>query len=304
MKNSLNVHPAAHSKDYSKRHFIFCDDSDDRFERHYQGETQPPVGLSPSNYITWASLLVHENDVESTLSDIKFLKNHWAVGKIHFSGDESQRFRDLFYNNSIFRKSFFDLIESFKGQYFFSSLLNDKIALNEVLPVVLEDFKQISSDDWRDPKFISLYWHMMKLDRFLPESDNEYYSYADRISSVDKKIEQITAWYGKSHYHLHKINGLICFKTNTSERDDMALFLELADFIASSIRRTFQGIRAQDTRLIELSDLEISNRIVSIQSSGEQDLVKFTLDMVRTSRYQLLDAIVCGVSPDGSSLKL
>jgi hypothetical protein len=304
LKELPQDHPANLSNDYSKRNFIFCDDSDDRFERHYHDTSKLPEGLSKADYITWASILIHVDDLQSVLSDLEYIKSRWSVPKIHCSHDEGKRFRDLFYNNNLFRKNFFDFVESLKGHYYFSSILNSKQNLNQILPNVLENFERLDEKDLRDPKFVSLYWHLIKLDRFLPESENEYFAYSDRISSVDKKIDVVAAWYGKSHYHLQKINGLICFKTNTSEKFKMSMLLELADFISFSVRRSFQNTRSQDARVLKLSDKEIYSRIAAINSHGEKELVRFSLEMVRTNRYRLLDAIICGSCSDGTQIKL
>ncbi len=299
-------HPVSSLQDRSKAYFIFCDDSDDRFEGHYskKARSKPPTGLTEKNYITWASVIVPTDAAIEALDDLKYVKLHWSIPVIHCSSDEGKTFRDQFYSNDSFRKNFHEFVESFKGQYYFSSILDDNVCYQKILPNILQDCDQIEHWDFNDSKDVSLYWHLIKLDKRLA-TENSYYTFTDRVPVTAKKeIDGMGAWYGRSHRHLHKIHDLICHRTNKSMRDDMSELLELSDYIASFIRRSFQKIRAQDARVLDLGSDELLNRIKAVSPAVEQELVRFVLEMARTNRFQLLDAIVCGHYADGSEIKL
>ncbi|MFA5811235.1 MAG: hypothetical protein WC956_02765 [bacterium] len=299
-------HPASFLQDRSKAYFIFCDDSDDRFEGHYSKKTEfeQPAGLTEKNYIKWASVIVSADAAIEALDDLKYVKSHWSIPAIHCSSNEGKLFRDLLYGNDSFRKNFHEFVESFKGQYYFSSILDDEVCYQKILPSVLQGCDQIEHWDFNDHKDVSLYWHLIKLDKHL-NAENNYYAFVDRVPvTAAKEIDGIGAWYGRPHNHLHKIHGLICHRTNKSRRDDISELLELSDYIASFIRRSFQKIRAQDARVMDLGSDELSNRINAIVPAAEQELVRFVLEMVRTNRFQLVDAIACGRYSDGSEIKL
>lgn len=80
-------------QDKTKKSFIFCDDSDDRFEQHYSLDMDlyPPEGLSKKDYITWASIIVNTCDFNEVICDMEYLKSQWSIPKFHFSGNDGEK---------------------------------------------------------------------------------------------------------------------------------------------------------------------------------------------------------------------
>ncbi|PIR25276.1 MAG: hypothetical protein COX62_07435 [Deltaproteobacteria bacterium CG_4_10_14_0_2_um_filter_43_8] len=275
------THPASALQDYSDVHWIFCDDSIDEVDRHYK--TQIPERVSHQKVCVWVSVVIESKSYDLIRKQILDLKRE---AKVEILSCKDSAVFEQFKSNKTFRDKLLNVLSSDRVQLFISFSSYKKI----------ENADLIEVEGWQlnNPFDYPLFLHLRKLDQHfkIQKIKGRFFTFCDRTGSTTDYDHPTAGWYQRPHPYLEVIEPQVCHELKSARDTYISIGLELADFAAWGIRRTFEKIRARDSSTNMLvTDIEFEQRVRNLCYESDHSLATVVVGLLRNGRSQFLSEL-------------